>query len=378
MAPGRRVERVNLVVVEAAAAQLPGDRPAGGGLTPWSGRREAVHASYDRSVVVQRAPWTSKRLRLQAWLMSGSTVHPHVVRFTPVALSALLVLAACGSSSSGAAESLTDCNPLLGEARTAELTMVGAVGKGLNNLWVVDRDPHTGEPRMFVSEDASDSFNRVSTPYDVLTRVAVSRVVDTGTPDNGDERIDFTIGGPPSQSLLIERKAGKVSALRLSGGNPDSDSGALAILDEHAVETLPVYDFSTPVALETVAITDDGGHTLVVLRPQDKWSYSDFRVFYGPQPEMLERRVVSVARSNDGTTDIVFWVDGGTYHAHLPPSPPAPTSGDYPLIRGTLDTGHGALALTLALTLEEPAGERLPAAGFACFHHNVSKLDLVP
>src|SRR5262249_53431770 len=66
--------------------------------------------------------------------------------------------------------------------------------------------------------------------------------------------------------------------------------------------------------VESSELTSDG-HRLAVVRPQNDWTYADFRIFYGTDARMVERPVIQVSRGS--ATYLTFKLDGAEANAVL-------------------------------------------------------------
>ena len=92
----------------------------------------------------------------------------------------------------------------------------------------------------------------------------------------------------------------------------------LTVLPTGAIAGMPVRNLPGDVVLEYAATLTDGD-VMVVTRPRDDWSYTDFRLFLGPIGAVVERKVDSVLRAKDGgSTTITFDLDGTSAVASFP------------------------------------------------------------
>jgi hypothetical protein len=121
--------------------------------------------------------------------------------------------------------------------------------------------------------------------------------------------------------LIFQRRAGEVTGMALAHDQERSFLDALGPEAEHLmlaeareVRALALHNLPGEIVLEHLGSVDDGGgvRIVVVTRPRDDWNYEDFRLFYGTQDRLIERKVENVERGN--ATCIDFDVDGVTYH----------------------------------------------------------------
>jgi hypothetical protein len=262
----------------------------------------------------------------------------------------LLMAAGCPATDGGELEA---CDPVQAQAQPIELTALLGVGEDENGtLYVADEgDADSSGPRLFISEG------------NALYR---KRVTGSGTSVGRGGDADYTLGfedGSVTRHLVIEVRAGEVSGMALAGDedNEDraffaelgADAQLLTVLDGKGIANLAVHNLAGDVVIEYLAHTD-GGDTLLVTRPDDDWSYEDFRVFYGADNALIERNASMVTRARDGgSTVIAFDVDGTEYSAHFPV-----VSGDMGFAPGpaTLDIGSDTLSLTREPKTGAPSG----------------------
>jgi hypothetical protein len=96
------------------------------------------------------------------------------------------------------------------------------------------------------------------------------------------------------------------------------DGEELTVLPAGAITAMPVRNLPGEVVVEYVAALADG-HVMVVTRPRNDWSYTDFRLFLGPMGALAERQVSNVSRTKDGgSTPINFDLDGASAVASFP------------------------------------------------------------
>lgn len=190
----------------------------------------------------------------------------------------------------------------------------------LGTILGAGKSPSTGTIYMV---DQIDSLRRVfiSDASGTLVRQRVSgsgdadpfMVVTTGGPDAiVTVQIDTPTGQPKRmgvvQGTLKDRKTMVIG----------QDGEELTMLADSEIAKMSLRNLPGTVTTEYVASTADGNFILVT-RPTDDWSYSDFRVFFGPVTAMAERSVSNVSRAKDGgSTKIVFDLDGATATAYFP------------------------------------------------------------
>jgi hypothetical protein len=92
----------------------------------------------------------------------------------------------------------------------------------------------------------------------------------------------------------------------------------LTVLPAGAIAGMPVRNLPGDVVVEYAAALPDG-EVMVVTRPRDDWSYTDFRLFLGTMGAVTERKVSNVVRAKDGgSTTITFDLDGTSAVASFP------------------------------------------------------------
>jgi hypothetical protein len=131
----------------------------------------------------------------------------------------------------------------------------------------------------------------------------------------------------------------------------------LTVLAAGAVATMPVRNLPGDVVVEYAAALADGD-VMVVTRPRDDWSYTDFRLFLGSMGAVAEREVSSVVRARDGgSTTITFDLDGVSAVASFPV---VFADGGFAPGPATLTVGGTTTSLTLH-------GGALAGASYLCF-----------
>lgn len=90
------------------------------------------------------------------------------------------------------------------------------------------------------------------------------------------------------------------------------------MLGADAIAGMPLHNLPGTILVEYAAELPDQ-RVMVVTRPEDDWTYDDFRLFLGQVDSLLERRVDSVVRYKDGgSTTITFELDGAKAVASFP------------------------------------------------------------
>ena len=228
--------------------------------------------------------------------------------------SLLVALLSCGgtSASDGA---LAPCQPL--EAREVPTTVGALLGVGQGSggvLYVVEQEG--SDHRLFVSSGTE------------LRRVRIS---GSGTLPNNSVVLSVSEHQPP---FRLKLEGAGTPALRMGLWlNPDPmrrdftvgvEGETLVVRRREALNGLVVRNLEGAVHTEYLAQIEDGRRLLVV-RPEDDGSYTDFRVFVGTPERMDERAVTSVLRERDGgTTHIRFALDDGTEALAYFPTPLRP------------------------------------------------------
>lgn len=212
---------------------------------------------------------------------------------------------AAGAIDTGSTAS-APCDPFAPAPKPIALgTILGAGQSASGTIYVADQ-VNDSTQRVFVS-DAAGTL--------VRQRGGAS---GTGTGTNPDFWV-FGADGPDATFVLEIDKysTGLVRMGVLQGTLTDrkqlvigQDGEELTVLPASAVAGRAVRNLPGEVYVEYVATTPDGSY-MVVTRPRDDWSYSDFRLFLGPTTHMVERRVSYVTRALDGGSTIIdFDLDG--------------------------------------------------------------------
>lgn len=281
------------------------------------------------------------------------------------ALIALHVMACAGDDDSAAvprccpeesgpkqssAEQLQSCDPLQADEQPIMLDNVIAVGRDDQGVLYVLDDPEDSDYQVFVSE------------HDALQR---HRVLGSGSGDS--MWISVSVEADPQFGLYVTLDAsGEAASMRrfdsadVKDKSQEPEGDDLDLLDQSAIEDMKLRNLSPEVAIEYSGTIEDGRRVLVV-RPNDDWSYEDFRVFLGTPQKMLEREVKSVLRAKDGgSTTIDFMLDGEPATLRFP----VVNAGDH------IEPGDSTLASdgeTLSIALEkDPDPTTAGALKFFC------------
>lgn len=223
------------------------------------------------------------------------------------------------------------CDPLAAQMEPVALGSVIAAGKAADGtLYVAARDPDDrGQDRIFVSSG------------DALVR---HRVVGSGAGGDRDFTWAFAEDDGSSRRRLVAKLSddGTVDGIALAPSENQrsffdqlgSDATPLTPVAANALSGLAVRNLPGDVHIEYVAEVE-GGAQLIVTRPEDDWSYDDFRVFYSTSGPLLERTVKSVQRSSYTVIELV--VNGADFKATF--------GSSLSPIASELDTGTAVLAL---------------------------------
>jgi hypothetical protein len=203
------------------------------------------------------------------------------------------------------------CDPLAPVPKPIALgTVLGAGKSASGTIYVADQVDST--QRVFVS-DAGGTLVRQrvtgsgsgSGPTFYVFDVADPAqpfVLQIDMPDGGSMRMGVL------QGTLKDRKTLVIG----------QDGEELTVLPSSAIASMPLRNLPGDVYVEYVATLPDG-QVMLVTRPVDDWSYTDFRLFLGPPNAVAERPVDSVTRAKDGgTTTILFELDGAQASAFFP------------------------------------------------------------
>jgi hypothetical protein len=204
------------------------------------------------------------------------------------------------------------CDPLAPAYKAVALADILGIGKSADGtIYVVDQSGST--QRVFVS-DASGTLVRQHT---------------NGGGSEGNEsgiQYIFTVTDPASPFVLevYVPKSGAIRMGVLQGTLPDRKSFVigqegeeLTVLASSAIANMPLRNFPGTTVAEYIATLPDG-QLMLVTRPLDDVSYTDFRVFLGPVGAVAERKVSQVSRALDGgSTHVIFDLDGAQADAYF-------------------------------------------------------------
>lgn len=276
--------------------------------------------------------------------------------YTVLCHAVIALLSSCGGDSHAAATpmdagaqstwttSTEACDPLAAHELPIQLGTVIAAGKDdAGTIYVVDQNPSGSDVRVFVSRG------------DTLYR---KRTLGGGAMSNSDFTWSFDDDGTPER-LVVHKQGDQVTDIALAPPEQktftdqlDDTAQKLTPIDPSSVAGLHVRNLPGEVVVEFVADAADGSR-LVVTRPQDDWTYDDFRIFYGSNGHLLERVTsFSGARSYRAFD---FIVDGASWRVTF-------ASMFTTAIESQIDTGTTTIPLTL---LDPPLPS--PTDTFECF-----------
>lgn len=253
--------------------------------------------------------------------------------------------------------SVPTCDPFAATPKPITLGAVVAVGQSAaGTIYVVDQI-ESGQ-RVFVSDsDGTLARQRASgsSESDAFKQVYI---LSTDGPDAQFVlQIDKPTGAPLRmgvvQGTLKDQKSFTIG----------QDGEELTVLPDATIAARPIRNLPGEILAEYI-VTSSLGEQMVVTRPRDDWSYSDFRVFLGPAGLLHEYRVTSAMRAHDGGSTTI----GFTYLD----SPSAVAS--FPVVTVMVDGGFQGFAPGPAtLTIQLYGGERsltrqsaLPSAVYYC------------
>lgn len=242
---------------------------------------------------------------------------------------------ACDGSSepgsSGPAE--RPCNPLTTTEQPVELATILGVGRDAGGtLYVVDR--------------VDSTFRVFTTVGQVLARREVSGSgFNPGPPETidlrcTDERGVFALG--------IERSAAGATRMGFFRGELatkglaiGAQGDVLEVLAPSAIAGYAVRNVAGDVEIAYDATAPDGRRILVT-HPKVDAKVTDYRVFFGSPPSMIERRLISF---QPGGSSYVTFDDGGVERTAVFPSGPNTSSGRAPRLidaQGTVPLSPGS------------------------------------
>jgi hypothetical protein len=251
---------------------------------------------------------------------------------TLLLLSSAFVGAGCEGSRDPVA-----CDPLASYENPTKLYTVLAAGKHTDGTVYVIDDAGKDQLRLFVSQSG------------VLVR---QRVGGSGRSANF---ISVTLTNPQLvvtaelSNEKVQRMAVVRGAITGKSINFDLEGDLLTTVGDDDAKKMSVRNLPGTILLEHFGVSADG-QNIVATRPQDDWTYEDFKVYMGRPPALLERKVRSVRRGS--YTDVYFDVDGIEAKAHFPSS----LGGGDPFVK----VGDNMMAMTV------PPAPNLDGISFRC------------
>lgn len=217
-------------------------------------------------------------------------------------------ISACDPNGVGADRS---CDPFEANETPIELREILGIGRdAAGTIYLADHGDDNGEDdHVFVSADGELVRRRVA-----------------GGGSGGNASGDYWTFGveDPFVTLQIVVPTGMPMRMGVAPGEVEGyfEIGAvgeeLEVLDEAAVDDMPLRNLPGEVVLEYAGQLDDG-RLIVVTRPRDAESYDENRAFFGPPNALDEREILDFARELDGgTTTIEIDVDGKSMTAYFP------------------------------------------------------------
>jgi hypothetical protein len=200
--------------------------------------------------------------------------------------------------------SMKSCDPLAGAPAPIALTNFVAAGKHPDGTtYVIDR---ASDYRAFESEGGA-----------LQRRV----VVGSGSEGSTDGFVAISVNEPSPFSLKVELAGGVPQRMGIVRGTITgktfeigAQGDVLALLPRTAIDALPLKNLPGNAIVES-AWTLAGDKRFYVVRPEQDWTYADFRVFFGVSTRMVERPVIDVSRGS--ATYLRFMLDGREVVAYL-------------------------------------------------------------
>jgi hypothetical protein len=205
-----------------------------------------------------------------------------------------------------------ECDPFGASAPPIALETVLGVGQAADGtVYVVDERQEPIDHRAFVIDGTA------------LVRLPASGASSSSEP--GRQTLAIAVGTTPPFRLLVEiADDGTTRMARTERTDRVIDIDALTAeerletLDADALDGYTVRNLPPDVRVEYFARTEQG-ELLLVIAPNLDWSYDKFRLFYGADGLLVERKLDEVIRRRDGgTTNLLFTLDAQAADAFFP------------------------------------------------------------
>jgi hypothetical protein len=218
------------------------------------------------------------------------------------------------------------CDPLAARPQAITLGTVLGIGKDAGGTLYVLAKRTDSDYLVFVSAGATLQRQRVSGTGEVNQDGVMITSVSAG-----EGAAQFTL------QLEVRGNEKRMGLLRGASAGKGFDVGqgeTLQVVGTDALAGLTLANLPGTIVIEYQAQLADGRRVLVT-RPQDDWSYGDFRLYLGSAAEVAERRVSNVERTRSGTTTITFTLDFQAASVHFG-STLAPTDQPWAMINGAM------------------------------------------
>jgi len=262
-----------------------------------------------------------------------------------------------GGGQTGSGQTTT-CDPLAPAAKPISWATIIAGGRSAAGTVYAADQTADGIQRVFVSEASGTLVRQRSGGASTITSasgtVYIFSVTDTSAPfvlqiDTSTAPLRMGV----VQGTLTDRKTFVIG----------QDGEELTVLPSATIAAMPVRNLPGTIVAEYVATLPDG-RLMLVTRPQDDWSYEDFRLFLGPPTAVVERQVASVTRFKDGgTTTILFDLDGVEATAY------------FPVVLADAGFAAGAATLTVGAVVTPLTRGTTPPSGAAYLCFGVAPVD---
>jgi hypothetical protein len=219
------------------------------------------------------------------------------------------------------------CDPLAARPQPITLGSVLAVGKHADGTLYVIGERGTSDYLVFMSAGATLQRQRQSGSGEVNQDGLMVYILSAGA---GAEQFTLQLevrGSEKRMGILRGTFAGKGFVIGQQGE-------VLEVVGTDALAGLAVKNLPGTIVTEYQAQLADGRRILVT-RPEDDGSYSDFRLYLGPANQVAERRVSDVQRARSGTTTIAFLLDFQATSIHFG-STLAPGDQPWAMINGVM------------------------------------------